>query len=257
MKAITLFTASLITMSAFSPALFADSASISAEQKKEFEKVVHDYLVQNPEVLVEASQVLQQKQQAELQNQAKEAIAKNANDLFLGNISIAGNPDGSVTLIEFFDYQCIHCKEMRGVVEQLVKNNKNLRVIYKEFPIFGKTSEMASRASIAAAMQGKYVQLHTLLLKAEKRLDEKAIMQAAKTAGLNMKKLKTDMNSQKVTSILTANRSLAEKIHLMGTPAFIVASTPNGQFKENSKPAFIPGAASEKSIQDLINQAAT
>ena len=82
-------------------------------------------------------------------------------------------------------------------------------------------------------------------------------MDAAKSAGLNMAKLKTDMNSKVVSGALDANRQLAEKMHLMGTPAFIVASTPAGQFKANSEPAFIPGAATEEALQDLIKKAAT
>lgn len=235
---------------------FAADSTMTAQQKMQFEQVIHDYLIKNPEVLVEASQVLQQKQQESMQKEAKNAIQQNNSQLLGDTISVAGNPKGNVTLIEFFDYQCIHCKKMKPIVSNLIQNDKNLRVIYKEFPIFGKSSELASRAALAAAMQGKYSQLQDALLKIDKHLDKDIIMQAAQSAGLNMEKLKSDMDSQKVTEILDSNRQLAEKMHLMGTPAFIVVATPDGQFKAGSEPAFIPGAATEETLRDLIKKAA-
>lgn len=231
-------------------------ASITPVQKKEIEKIVHDYLVTNPDVLIEASQALQKKQQAVLQEQAKSAIAQYGSALVSGNLTVAGNPTGDVTLVEFFDYQCVHCVKMKPVIDALIQKNPNLRVVYKEFPIFGKESEMASRVAIVAAMQGKYTQLQKGLFKIEQHLDEQKIMAVAKEAGLNMDTLKTDMNSPSVTALLDESHKLAESIHLMGTPAFVVLSTPKGQFKPNTQTAFIPGASSEATLQELINKAA-
>ncbi|WP_408605471.1 DsbA family protein [Legionella tunisiensis] len=144
---------------------------------------------------------------------------------------------------------------MAPVLSDLVKKDNNLRVIYKEFPIFGKSSELASRAALAASMQGKYQVMHDALLKQEKRLNEQLILSTAKSLGLNIAKLKTDMNSKAVTDVLNNNRELAEKLRLMGTPAFIIAATPAGKLKEGSMPAFIPGAASEEALQELIKKA--
>ena len=254
MKLASLLTAGALATVMSSPVVMAAS-SVTPEQQKDIEKVVHDYLVNNPEVLVEASQALQQKQQKNVQQQAKAAIFENAAQLFGGNATVIGNPKGNVTMVEFFDYQCIHCKKMAPTISELVKKDKNLRVIYKEFPIFGKSSELASQAALAAAMQGKYMQMHEALLKVEKRLDTKVVMDTAKSLGLNMTKLQKDMESKEVTDQLEANRQLAEKMHLMGTPAFVVAATPAGQFNAKSDPAFIPGAASEEALQDLIKKA--
>ena len=145
---------------------------------------------------------------------------------------------------------------MAPVLEGLVKKDSDLRIIYKEFPIFGKSSEVASKAALAAGMQGKYLAMHDALLGQEQRLNDKLIMDMAKSLKLNMQKFKKDMDSKDVSQILEANRALAEKLHLMGTPAFIVASTPNGQFKEGTEPSFIPGAATEASLQELIKKAA-
>ncbi|WP_423202694.1 DsbA family protein [Legionella nagasakiensis] len=247
-------TAGVLATALTSPMVMA-ADTLTADQKKEIEQLIHDYLVNNPEVLVEASQALQQKQQQSMQEQAKAAISDNADQLFTEHLAVAGNPKGNVTLVEFFDYQCIHCKKMRPVIDELIKKDKNLRVIYKEFPIFGKSSELASQAALAAAMQDKYQQMHDALLSLDKRLDESVIMDTAKSIGLNINQLKKDMESKKVTDALEENRKLAENMHLMGTPAFIIAATPDGKFKTDSEPAFIPGAASEEALQDLIQKA--
>lgn len=260
MKFTNILAVGALATTLLSPAVMADEATASTPmsdaQKKDIQKVVHDYLVSNPEVLLEASQALQQKQQQNMQQQAQSAILENAEQLFQGKLTTAGNPKGNVTVVEFFDYQCIHCKKMSPTLDSLVKKDSDLRIIYKEFPIFGKGSEMASRVALAAGMQGKYQAMHEALFKLDKRMDNKIVMEAAKSIGLDMAKLKTDMDSKEVTAILDDNRKLAEKLHLMGTPAFIVASTPNGTLKAGTEPSFIPGAASEESLQELIKKAA-
>jgi len=260
-KFTNLLAAGALATSLVSPALMAADATattpaMSDAQKKDIEKVIHDYLVSNPEVLLEASQALQQKQNQNMQQQAQSAIQENAAQLFQGKLTTTGNPKGAVTVVEFFDYQCIHCKKMSPTMDNLVKKDSDLRVIYKEFPIFGKSSEMASRVALAAGLQGKYKAMHEALFKIEKRLDNKNVMEAAKGLGLDMTKLKADMDSKEVTAILDDNRQLAEKLHLMGTPAFIVASTPDGKLKAGTEASFIPGAASEESLQELIKKAA-
>jgi len=256
-KLANLFTVGALTASLVSPvSMAAQTAPAMPEaQKKQVEQVIHDYLLSNPELLIEVSQALQKKQQENMQQQAQSAIKDNTKDLLDGKIAVAGNPNGKVTIIEFFDYQCIHCKKMSPIISKLIKNDSNIRVVYKEFPIFGKSSELASRAALAAGMQGKYMAMHEALIGSESRLNDKIIMKTAESLGLNMKQFKEDMNSKKVDEMLAANRELAEKLHLMGTPAFIVAATPNGQFKEGTEPSFIPGAASEESLQEMIKKA--
>ncbi len=254
MKVTSLLVAGALATAMISPSVMADN-TISPDQQKQIEKIVHDYLIANPEVLVEVSQALQQKQQQDMQSQAKGAIIENINELISGKVAVVGNPKGNVTMVEFFDYQCIHCKKMAPVINALLKQDKNLKVVYKEFPIFGKSSEVASRAALAAGMQGKYQQMHDALINIEKHLDDKIVMDTAKSIGLNVTKLQKDMDSKEVTDQLEANRKLAEKMHLMGTPAFVIAATPAGQFSNKVEPAFIPGAASEEVLQDLIKKA--
>ncbi len=233
----------------------AASEPMAAPMKKQMEQVVHDYLVNHPEVLLEASQALQKKQQNEMQSAAKSAILKNADQLFTPDGAMTGDPNGNVTIVEFFDYQCVHCKRMKPVISELSSKNPKLRVVYKELPIFGKRSETASRAALAAAKQGKYAEMQAALLKIEKRLDDALVMSTAASVGLDIEKLKQDMQSKAITDELAKNQALAEKLNLMGTPAFILASTPNGKFNANYEPNFIPGAATLEALQDLVTEA--
>lgn len=258
MKITSLITAGALASSLMTSVAIAQEAvaPLSDVQKKEIEKVVHDYLIGNPEVLLEASQALQQKQQQSMQQQAQAAIKDNADQLFQGKLAVAGNPKGNVTIVEFFDYQCIHCKKMSPVMAELIKKDSGLRVIYKEFPIFGKSSEYASKAALAAGMQGKYMQMHEALFKIEKHLDEKLVNDAAQSVGLNMSRFKKDMDSKEVADILDSNRKLAEKMRLMGTPALVVAPTPGGTYKAGAEASFIPGGASEDTLKELIKKAA-
>ncbi len=242
----------------------AAAVSMPDEQKTAIEKIIHDYLVAHPEVLIEASQALQQQQQQVMQKEAQKAIETNADALFAAqlvvpgkpNISVVGNPNGKVTLVEFFDYQCIHCKKMAPVIKELIAKNESLRVIYKEFPIFGKSSETASRVALAAAMQGKYRAFHEALIQQQdKRLTDEIVMNTARAVGLDMKRVKADMESKSVANALKANRDLADKLHLLGTPAFIIAPTHNGKLPADTTPVFIPGAASQEAMQDFISKA--
>ncbi len=232
------------------------TAEFNPEQTIAIEHIVHEYLLNKPEILSEAFEVLQKKQQQTQQEQVKNSIAQHSKDLLTEHLTVAGSAKGTVTMIEFFDYQCGHCKTMHGVISKLIEQNPNVRVIYKEFPIFGQTSEDASRVAIAAAMQGKYLQVHEALIKSEKHLDKKSAIDIAKSAGVNLPKLISDMNSKVVTEALTSVKKQAEQLSLQGTPAFIIlTTTPEGTLSANSKTAFIPGGAPIATLQSMINAA--
>ncbi len=228
-------------------------SSFSSQQKTDIQGIVHDYLVSHPEVLLEASKALQKQQMAKMRKQAEGAIKMNADALFASDSPGAGNKKGDVTLVEFFDYQCIHCKHMAPVIKDLVKKNKQLRVVYKDFPIFGKGSDFAARAALAAAMQGKYMALHDALIDKKQRLSPSIILQAADSVGINTTKLKADMKSDKVKNMVKANMELAEKLRLMATPVFILASTPGGKY-QSGKTFLLPGAASLEALQGVIKE---
>lgn len=231
--------------------VFAEEG-FSAVQKVELGKIVHDYIVNNPGVLVEASAALQKQQHDKLQATAKSAIIKFAEKLLIAGETVAGNPKGKVTVIEFFDYQCGHCKHMSPIVADLVKADPNVRVIYKEFPIFGPSSDMASKAALAAAKQGKYLAMQKFLFSLDKPVTEEIILGQAKTMGLNIEMFKADMKSTAIHDVLKQNRSLAENMSLMGTPAFIIIATPDGHFSNKNEPILIPGAASLDALKSAV-----
>ncbi len=245
--------AGLFALAGNSYAANKQQQTFTTEQKSTIENIVHDYLLNNPTILVEVSQKLQEQQQQQmeqLQQNAQNTIPQVAGDLF-GVGPIAGNSQGDVTLVEFFDYQCPHCKDMSQVVDQLVQQDPNLRVIYKEFPIFGRSSVFASKAALAANKQGKYDQLHDELMATENPLTEKKVMLAAQKAGLDINQMKKDMASDAVKQELNGNMKLGQQLGIMGTPAFVIGSTNNTKDK---KSFFIPGASTKDAIKGFIVQ---
>ncbi len=201
----------------------AHAAEFNDGQRKEIESIVREYLLNNPEILQEMSQTLEQKQKQAEDEQRKGSLVANAELVFRDKADfVAGNPNGNVTMVEFFDYNCPWCKKDFADVMALIGEDKELRVVLKEFPILGPDSEYASKAAIAAGYQGKYLQLHTALFQHEGRITEETVNELALTQGLDMDRLKKDMGNSKVGEIIGRNRALAQSLAINGTPAFII-----------------------------------
>ncbi len=242
----------------FAISALATTASFTPEQTKAIEKIVHNYLVNHPEVLVEASQALQHKQRQSMEKQALNAIPEVADLLFYGkNTPVAGDKSGAISLVEFFDYRCPHCKEMTPILKELMKQQPNLRVVFKEWPIFGGASLFAARAALASQKQGKYVEFHNALMASPRGMDSKMVISIAKKVGLNVKQLEIDMKSPEINQQINNDYKVANQLGLQGTPAFIIAKTP----VEGSKPttesldaSFIPGATTLETLQQKISK---
>jgi protein-disulfide isomerase len=204
------------------------ATSFTPAQKTQIESIVHDYLVAKPEVVVEALQAMQKKQYEQAEQTIKstqQTVSKYANALFKQSSDpTTGNPAGKVTITEFFDYQCGHCIEMAPVMETM-KADPNIRIVFKEFPIRGPLSVYASRAALAANIQGKYYELHHAILTTKDPLTQDSIIAMAKNLGLDTDKLKKDMNGQVVSDELKNNMKLAQDLKLFGTPAFFIGKT--------------------------------
>lgn len=145
---------------------------------------------------------------------------------------VLGNPDGDITLTEFFDYNCPFCRDMVGTVQKLISSDPQLRVVYREWPVFGEGSVFAARASLAALDQGKYWQFHAALLGMKDRAVEATVMRVARTVGLNEDELRADMESAHVEEHIQMSSNLAEHMGLLGTPTFIAGD--EGVFGEMS-----------------------
>lgn len=179
------------------------------------------------------------------------AQAASVNSLFhQANDPVAGNPKGGVTIVEFFDYQCSHCVDMAPVVQSIIRSNWNVRVVFKEFPIRGPMSDFAARAALAANKQGKYYDFNHALMLANQPLTEESIMTIAKDVGLNVEKLKKDMDSASIKNQIRANDKLAESLKITGTPAFFIGKT-NAASMNDVK--FILGGMSQSQMQELID----
>lgn len=225
------------------------SSSFSPQQVQDIQKIIHDYLVNNPQVLVEASKSLEAQTEQQEQSYAQKAIKENVPALFNDPTSpVAGNAYGNVNIVEFFDYQCGHCKAMNTIVQNILKQNTNLRIVFKELPIFGSESQFAAKAALASVKQGQYLAFHDALLSADNPLTNDKVFQIAKSVGLNVNELKKAMNNPEIQAQLTSNFKLAQALHLIGTPTFVMSNKALTEFK------FVPGATSEQNLQSLIDQ---
>lgn len=232
-----------------------ESDAFSAAQVEQIQTVVHDYLVAHPEVLVEASQSLEKKQASDMESKATQAAVANAQELFAASTSpVIGNAKGTITLVEFFDYQCPHCVRMEPEIQTLIKNNANVRVVLKEFPIFGASSEYAARVSLAAYKQGRFAKFHENLMQVNKRLTEQLINQVAVKSGLNMKLLKSQLKSDAFNKEIKSNYHLAQALGLVGTPAFIVGYTDAAKDVSAQAIGFVPGQTDAAHLQSLIDK---
>lgn len=229
--------------------------ALSPAQKTQVEGVVHDYIIQNPDVIVQAVQSMQQKQMDQMRTKGEAAALKDAPALFaVATDPVAGNPQGKISIVEFFDYQCPHCVDMDPVFVGLIKTNPDLRIIYKEFPIRGPVSTYASKAALAANIQGKYIPFHEALMNASKDLTEAKIMEIAASVGLDVKKLKADMDGDVVSQQIKGNYKLAQEIGIYGTPAIFVAKSTLQKNAAAGAIDFIPGQVDQKYLQDAIDK---
>ena len=208
------FTAAAVIAALMAPVL-ASAGEFSTRQRDEIGRIVRDYLIAHPEVLREAFEALERKQNVS-------GLASAADDLYRGNGDlVVGNPDGSIVMVEFFDYNCGYCKRALPDVLQLIDANKDVKIIMKEWPILGPGSLYAARAALASRQQGKYWEFH-LALMSERRVDETKVLEVAQKLGLDMEKLKADMNSAEVLGTIKINSTTADKLGIQGTPAFII-----------------------------------
>jgi len=227
------------------------NVQFSEDQVMQIQTIVQQYLMQNPEILIAISQELQKKEQLKQQQAANSAILKNSDQLFADkNSPVLGNANGAYTIVEFYDYQCGHCKNMSDTIQDIITNNTNIKIILKELPIFGGVSKIAAQASLAvySIAPEKFLEFHKDLLTNEGPLSEEQIISYAKDLGISAKKLQTAMNSDAVSDELSDNFKLAEAIGINGTPGFIVANSDLSL----KKFSFIPGATDTNGFNKVI-----
>jgi protein-disulfide isomerase len=209
--------------------------------EQEFGERVRAYLLSNPQVLREVIAELGKQEEMAASAEREALITALSNDLKNDGYSfVAGNPDGDVTIVEFFDYRCGYCKQSFPELMKAVEADGNVRLVLKEFPILGAESFLASQAAIASLEQGKYLEFHTALMGSRGGVTMERIRTLASEVGLDLEKLEADMKDEKVRQVVEKNYALAEKLGITGTPAFIIGDE------------FIPGVISGEQMQQLI-----
>lgn len=211
---------------------------------KAIEQAIHDYILAHPEVVVELLRRAKESEQQRVATLAKSVIHSSQKELFDDpNTPVLGNPNGDVTIVEFFDYRCPYCRQVEPWLQTLIKTDKGVRLAQKEFAILGSTSVFAARAALAAQKQGKHAELHNALMAAKPRMDEATIVEAAKQVGLDIDQLKTDMNSAEIDIELRSTAELAKELGLHGTPAFVIGSE------------LVPGATDLNTLRLMVDGA--
>ena len=225
------------------PLVASAEGPLSLEEKAEIEQVVRDYLLKNPEIIAQAIGELQSLEEAAALERQRAAMKAMAKDLTSSPLDpVIGNPDGDVTVVEFFDYRCGFCKRVFENALTLIKEDGNIRYVLKEFPILGEESVYASRASMAVWLhqRDKYLDFHSAMLSNKGALSNAKVMELARQSGVNTDALVVQMQDGNIEKAFATTHAQAEALSLTGTPAFIIGE------------AVAPGAIPLSAMRHLV-----
>jgi protein-disulfide isomerase len=219
---------------------------LTAGQKSEVERILRDYLIAHPEVIQDAMAELDKRQSAADAEKHKATINQNAATIFGSPRQVVlGNPDGNVTFVEFFDYNCGYCKRAMDDMLTLLKDDPKLKIVLKEFPVLGPGSVEAAQVAVAVRMQDKtgkkYLEFHQKLLGGRGQADKARALAVAKDVGLDMARLEKDLASAEVKATLQESFKLAESLGLNGTPSYVIGDN------------VVVGAVGLESLKEKVN----
>tara|TARA_B100000686_G_scaffold348403_1_gene439379 strand:- start:11599 stop:12321 length:723 start_codon:yes stop_codon:yes gene_type:complete len=190
--------------------------------KEEIQRIVHEYIMENPEVILESVDNLRKKMEeskTESNNFLSEEFKNFAND---EKIPSFGKKDAKVIIVEFLDYNCVYCKKSLDAIITLLESDLNIKVSFRDYPILSRSSRIAAKAVLASKNQNKYFEFHSALLNAKENLTEDKIYKMAENINIDLEKLKNDMKDSKIELIIQENETLARKLNIRGTPTFII-----------------------------------
>ncbi|QQR69405.1 MAG: DsbA family protein [Alphaproteobacteria bacterium] len=205
------------------PAPSKPAIAVDAAERGKIESVIRDLLDREPEIVLKAAKDAYGREEAKAQEKARQEISQNRDALVKSaHGSEAGNPKGDVTVVEFFDYQCGHCRSAHGTVAKLISEDSNVRVIYRHMPILGEASGWMAFAAIAAQQQGKFKQMHDAMMTVKSPQTKESLIKMAEGAGLDVAKFTKALDSSESKAALTQDVMLAKTLNINGTPAFII-----------------------------------
>ncbi|CTQ49745.1 DsbA family protein [Jannaschia donghaensis] len=223
----------------------AVAAPVSAQQltPEDVKELALEAILENPDIIMEAVAILQARDAAEAEAQAQATLSSSRDTLTNDpNAPVVGNPNGSVTVVEFFDYNCGFCRRAGPELEALMAADPDVRVVYREWPILSEGSVFGARAALAARAQDKYEEMHKALMGSNTRIEEATVMQIAVELGLDVDRLRTDMDSDAVNEHIDTTRRLAESLGFTGTPSFVIGDTR------------VPGFVEADRLQEIVDQ---
>jgi protein-disulfide isomerase len=221
-----------------------DAAELTPEQRQAIEAVIHDYLMQNPDVLIEALRAAEDKANRDADAKAALVLKDRRGEVFDDPATpVGGNPQGDVTIVEFFDYRCPYCKQVQPALQALLDQDHKLRFVYKEMPVLGAPSVTAAHAALAARLQDKYETFHAAMMATKGQITDGVVYQVAGSVGLDIDRLKHDMAAPEIDQALKANLALASALDIHGTPGFIIGEH------------IVPGAIDLDALKNLIADA--
>ena len=226
-------------------ALALPEQSVSQEISDDrIKALVAETLRENPELVLEALQALEARQAEAQAATAASVLTEERGRLERDpNAPILGNPDGDVTIVEFFDYNCPYCKRAMSEVNALMAEDTNVRLVLREWPILSEGSAFAARAALASRQQGKYAKMHDALMTMRGKVEAEAVLRIAAEVGLDVEKLKIDMQSPEVEEHIATSTRLAEALGFNGTPSFVIGDQ------------LIPGFVEKPQLIEAVNAA--
>ena len=247
----TIITAAAFSLAATSGQAF-DIENMTDEERAIFQSEIRAYLLENPHVIMEAVQILQSQQNQQAAAAELALLRDNSEEIYNDGVSfVGGNPDGDVTIVEFLDYRCGYCKRAFPSVEELLASDGNIRFVVKEFPILGEASVMVSQYALAvkfSAGDDAYKTVHDKLMLHRGDINEGYLARLSREIGVDHGDVADLMESQEVMDVIAANRQLAQKLAIQGTPSFIMGENFVRGFVElDQMRAIVEGIRNEQS----------
>lgn len=212
------------------------------DYQEEFAQRVYEAILANPQIVFEAIDIAREQEAAEKAAERKDLIQKLSPMLVEDpNAIVLGNPDGDVTVVEFYDYNCPYCKKASPEVKALIAADENVRVVMREFPVLGPTSDEAARVALASHAQGRFEDVHHALMDHKERLKEGDALRIAEDLGLNMGLLEQDMEVEDIDRHIDISKEIARILGINGTPSFVIGTE------------IVPGLADVDRLQGLVD----
>ena len=207
-----------VAMAGLGGAVLAAPGPVTPTDKAAIEKIVRDYILAHPEIIPEAMNRLQSREVTALLQSNRAAI-----ETPFGS-AVAGNPQGDVSVVVFFDYACPYCRQGHADTLKLAAADKGVRIVYRDFPVLSPASDEAAMASLSAAQQGKYTRFHNAMFETPGKVSHERTVAMVRTAGLDELRTARDLGAPALKAEIKRNLELGRALGLTGTPSYVVGN---------------------------------